>query len=153
MNLIKPFRGCLHAKFHPGMKRVQGWKNFCLHVSFIPGWNESNFIRGWNLTWKKTFHWVWKHIIKFIILAWCVKRSDDYFFRKVTLFSIFVYEIEQNRTYSTNLTTIKCGLNQKQPPEVFYKKGVPKNFAKFTGKHLYQRLFLNKVAGVELKFF
>ena len=24
---------------------------------------------------------------------------------------------------------------QKQPPEVFYKKGVLRNFAKFTGKH------------------
>ena len=28
------------------------------------------------------------------------------------------------------------------------KKGVLKNFAKFTGKHLCQRLFLNKVAGL-----
>ena len=25
---------------------------------------------------------------------------------------------------------------QKQPPEVFCKKGVPKKFTKFTGKHL-----------------
>ena len=32
-------------------------------------------------------------------------------------------------------------------PEVFYKKGAPKNFAKFTGKHLHQSLFFNKVAG------
>ena len=38
--------------------------------------------------------------------------------------------------------------NQKQPPEVFYKKGVLKNFAKFTGKHLCQSLFFNKVAGL-----
>ena len=36
----------------------------------------------------------------------------------------------------------------KQPPEVFYKKGVLKNFAKFTGKHLCQSLFFNKVAGL-----
>ena len=28
------------------------------------------------------------------------------------------------------------------------KKGVPKNFSKFTGKHLCQSLFLNKVAGL-----
>ena len=28
------------------------------------------------------------------------------------------------------------GNGQKQPPEVFYKKGVLRNFAKFTGKHL-----------------
>ena len=33
-------------------------------------------------------------------------------------------------------------------PEVFCKKGVLKNFAKFTGKHLCQSLFFNKVAGL-----
>ena len=30
----------------------------------------------------------------------------------------------------------------------FVKKGVLRNFAKFTGKHLYQILFFNKVAGL-----
>ena len=33
-------------------------------------------------------------------------------------------------------------------PEVFCKKGVLRNFAKFTGKHLCQSFFLNKVAGL-----
>ena len=33
-------------------------------------------------------------------------------------------------------------------PEVFCKKGVPRNFAKRTGKHLCQRPFFNKVAGL-----
>ena len=37
---------------------------------------------------------------------------------------------------------------QKQPPEVLYKKGVLRNFQKFTGKHLYQSLFFNKVVGL-----
>ena len=32
-------------------------------------------------------------------------------------------------------------------PEVFCKKGVLRNFAKFTGKHLCQSLFYNKVVG------
>ena len=36
-------------------------------------------------------------------------------------------------------------LVQKQPPEVFCKKVVLKNFAKFTGKRLCQSLFFNKV--------
>ena len=36
---------------------------------------------------------------------------------------------------------------KKQPPEVFCKKSALKNFAKFTGKHLCQGLFFNKVAG------
>ena len=36
---------------------------------------------------------------------------------------------------------------QKQSQEVFYiKKGVYKNFTKFTGKYLCQSLFFNKVA-------
>ena len=33
-------------------------------------------------------------------------------------------------------------------PEVFCKKGVLKNFAKFSGKHLCQSPFFNKVAGL-----
>ena len=36
---------------------------------------------------------------------------------------------------------------QKQSPEVFCKKGTLRNFAKFTGTHLCQSLFFNKVAG------
>ena len=35
-------------------------------------------------------------------------------------------------------------------PEVFCKKGVLRNFTKFTGKHLCQSLFFNKVAGLAL---
>ena len=38
----------------------------------------------------------------------------------------------------------------KQPPEVFYKKGVLNNFVKFTGKQQCQSLFFNKVAGLRL---
>ena len=33
-------------------------------------------------------------------------------------------------------------------PEVFCKKGVLRNIAKLAGKHLYQSLFFNKVAGL-----
>ena len=33
-------------------------------------------------------------------------------------------------------------------PDVFCEKGVLRNFAKFTGKHLCQSLFFNKVAGL-----
>ena len=37
--------------------------------------------------------------------------------------------------------------NLSSLPEMFCKKGVLKNFAKFTGKHLCQSLFFNKVVG------
>ena len=37
---------------------------------------------------------------------------------------------------------------QKQPSECSIRKSALRNFTKFTGKHLCQRLFLNKVAGL-----
>ena len=53
-------------------------------------------------------------------------------------------------TSSLFVSALKLVLHalQKQPPEVFYKKCILKNFAKFTGKHLCQSLFFNKVAGL-----
>ena len=38
-------------------------------------------------------------------------------------------------------------IRQKQPPEVFYKKGVLKNFTEFTVKQLCWSLFFSKVSG------
>ena len=38
-------------------------------------------------------------------------------------------------------------------PDVLCKKGVLRNFAKFTGKHLCQSLYFNKVAGPRHKCF
>ena len=39
---------------------------------------------------------------------------------------------------------------EKQQPEVFcVRKGVLRNFTKFTGKHVCQGLFFSKVAGVK----
>ena len=37
-------------------------------------------------------------------------------------------------------------------PDVFCKKGVFRNFGKFTGKHLCQSLYVNKVAGQACNF-
>ena len=41
-----------------------------------------------------------------------------------------------------------CFENICKRPEAFCEKGVLRNFAKVTGKHLCQSLFLNKVAGL-----
>ena len=41
---------------------------------------------------------------------------------------------------------------QKQPPEVFCKKGILRNFAKLTGKNLCQSLSFNNVAGEACNF-
>ena len=37
---------------------------------------------------------------------------------------------------------------EERPPELFFKKGVLRNFAKFTGKHLCLSLFFDKVTGL-----
>ena len=44
--------------------------------------------------------------------------------------------------------SINPSVYRSSRPEVFCKNGVLKNFAKFTGKHLCQSLFFNKVAGL-----
>ena len=40
-----------------------------------------------------------------------------------------------------------CQMIRSSRLEVFFKKGVPTNFAKLTGKHMCQSLFFNDVAG------
>ena len=56
-------------------------------------------------------------------------------------FSFNVFRLLLNWAYNKNKL-------QKQPLEVFCKKGVLRNFVKFTEKHLRQSLFFNKVAGL-----
>ena len=46
----------------------------------------------------------------------------------------------------------KMMASRSSRPEVFCKTGVLGNFAKFTGKHLCQNLFFNKVAGAACNF-
>ena len=43
-------------------------------------------------------------------------------------------------------------LHQKKPPEVFYLKRCSLEFCKIHRKHLCQRLFFNKVAGLACNF-
>ena len=43
---------------------------------------------------------------------------------------------------------IELPIIRSSRPEVFCRKCVLKNFAKFTGKHLWQSFFFNKVAGL-----
>ena len=41
-------------------------------------------------------------------------------------------------------------VNRSSRPEVFCKKGILRDFSKLTGKNLCQRLFFNKVVGLQL---
>ena len=64
--------------------------------------------------------------------------------------------IRKNRKLMANEYINKfdfVNIKQKQPPEVFCEKGVLRNFAKFTGKHLCQSLLLIKVQVSGLQFY
>ena len=52
------------------------------------------------------------------------------------------------RNIDFKLTISLCPNSKSSHPDVFYKRGVLRNFAKFTGKHLCQSPFFNKVAGL-----
>ena len=47
-----------------------------------------------------------------------------------------------------HIDRLKYFKNQKQSPEVFCERCVPKNFTKFAGKHLCWSLFFNKVSAL-----
>ena len=69
-------------------------------------------------------------------------------------FSLVKIEVSSFQQYivflSVRLYTKSCFILclQKQLSEVFYKKGVLRNFAKLIGKHLCQSIFFNNIAGL-----
>ena len=65
---------------------------------------------------------------------------------KETLFKMLL--LHRNTNLMSHLSAVMWRrlLVQKHPPEVFYKKGVLINLAKFTGKYLCQSLSFHKVA-------
>ena len=74
-----------------------------------------------------------------------------------TIFSVLLIDLEITKevmifknTEFNNVYPEPCNQKQKQPPKVFCKKRCFRNFAKFTGKHLCQSLFFNKVASLRL---
>ena len=84
--------------------------------------------------------------------AWCFGHDET--LRFPDTFNC-LFEIEWASFYNKQAAWAKCfrwGYWQKQPLEVFCGKGVLRNFAKFTGKHLCQSFFLNKVAGLRPVF-
>ena len=58
-----------------------------------------------------------------------------------------IYVILQYRIYCTMSIGVGPVLYRSNHQRCSIRKGVLRNFAKFTGKHLYQSLFFSKVAG------
>ena len=74
----------------------------------------------------------------------CCLLAFAWIFAKFSL--VLQIKVMHTKKAYVGLKLLKNGNPQKQPPQVFYKNGILKNFAKFSRKHLCQSLFLNKVA-------
>ena len=75
--------------------------------------------------------------------AYYLKLSMLHFQNFLKMHEIFRFEMyEISEIYFSEIYEYRGSL-----PEVLYEKDVLRNFAKFTGKHLYQSLFFNKLAG------
>ena len=71
--------------------------------------------------------------LKTVLKNW----SSDFFVKEMVHFLNFL-----------NFLIHPLSFLQKQPLELFCNKGVLRNFAKFTGKHMCQSIFFDKVAGI-----
>ena len=151
------------------MKRIRFAKDIvdivCLSrpypFNFFKGWRRSDvfIVNFWTYftPCSSIFIVNFEHVITgwkvYIIegkLAWDL---DNYDFYKCPLLNI-LYLLH---LYLTNVTFINYPFYfynfRCSRPEVFYKIGVLRNFAKFIGKHLRQSLFFNKVAGLGLQLY
>ena len=90
-------------------------------------WRQIWWILFW---WKDYCLWTWFRVCR-ESWTWCL------------------YFLVQQEKSSDN---IFIWLTEAVIPDVFYKKGVFKNFAKFIEKHRWQSLFFNKVAGNSCNF-
>ena len=78
----------------------------------------------------------WKHLI------------SSFFIFLTSLYFFIMRSTELVNCFSplTWFSLVVCSTSRSSRSDMFCKKGVLKNFPKFTGKHLYQSLFFNKVA-------
>ena len=79
-----------------------------------------------------------------ICVYWKCMKPDIFFTCKKSPCFLTVETKETKR--ETKQKTL--GLIRSSRPEMFCKKGVLRNLTKFAGKHLFQILFFNKVAGL-----
>ena len=74
-----------------------------------------------------------------------------YKFSITTSIRLLSYSL-QSYYYHNHCCILSCIVRSSRP-EVFYNKGVLRNFAKVTEVHLCQSLFFNKVAGLRLQLY
>ena len=93
------------------------------------------------------FYYIHKLQLRKIIEVILPKVSIRFCFNKsICARLLSVVNTNQKRHWYTcfGYARFKCTNSRSSPLEMFYKKGVLKNFVKFTGKHRCQSLFLIK---------
>ena len=64
-----------------------------------------------------------------------------------------IHTEKKNAKVKACLENLTRNIFRSSRPGVFCEKGVLRNFVNFTGKHLCQSLFFNKVAGLGLQLY
>ena len=114
----------------------------CVMQNWIPGW----FDCSWKLTQitkenhrNESWEISGKPQKSVLLFCWSPEKYYEghflFFITCLELFRVLFFFTKKSRVRSSSF------LWQKQPPEVFSKKSVLRNFAKFTEKHLYQSPF------------
>ena len=82
---------------------------------------------------------------RFVLLApICKIKLDKHFFNNDLRYFIFFNLQYFQKDTVVSLRNTFCWISRSSRPEVFCKKGVLRNFAKFTGKYLCQSLLIKK---------
>ena len=126
--------------------------NLCFFINFFTFFSTSSLVsfssQGMSV--------ILRHVLRLYCSWLSIKSSSsEHFFCIAMLLSIkeftcFWIKLTVKETFSRSLSSslIVTLISKSSRPEVFCKIGVLRNFAKFTGKHLYQSLLFNKVAGL-----
>ena len=129
-----------HTKWNPFLSKWPQWNN--AYNEFHSWKFRVKVIRDWQHTKLNMFYFVRNSHVS---SQGTLKITRGFFFALTS----YVYWWQHKRTWIIWAAKNTCFENcRSSRPKVFCKKGVLRNFTKFTGKHLCQSLFFNKVAGL-----
>ena len=114
------------------------WNGASCYVSWIMGWSYMKPMNQWNVSAYDVYPVLHPNIS---LLIWLFDLPHSYLAIHPTKYFSNLYLLSNSiNNWKNRSSHRRCSL----------RKGVPTNFAKFTGNNLCQSLFFNKVAGWSL---